>query len=53
VPLTTVRHDKYALGYQAGDLLLKEIGERDTHEHSEILLPPELIVRASTAGAGR
>ena len=51
VPLTTVRHDKYALGYQAGELLLKEIGERDTHEHSEILLPPELIVRTSTAGA--
>jgi LacI family transcriptional regulator len=53
VPLTTVRQDKYALGYRAGDLLLKEIGERDTHEHSEILLPPELIVRASTDGAGR
>ena len=53
VPLTTVHHDKYALGYRAGELLLEEIGERDSHEHSEILLPPELIVRASTAGAGR
>jgi LacI family transcriptional regulator len=48
VPLTTVGHDKYTLGFRAGDLLIDEIRDRDDHQHSEVLLTPELIVRAST-----
>ena len=49
VPLTTVRQDKYLLGQQAAELLLRELREED-HEHSEVLLTPELVVRASTVG---
>jgi LacI family transcriptional regulator len=49
VPLTTVRQDKYLLGRQAAELLLAELRGGD-HEHSEVLLPAELVVRASTVG---
>ena len=51
VPLTTVRQDKYLLGQQAAELLLRELRDED-HEHSEVLLTPELVVRASTVGRG-
>lgn len=50
VPLTTVSQDKYALGYRAADLLLAEILEGTDHVHTEAVLAPELVVRASTAG---
>ena len=49
VPLTTVRQDKYLLGQQAAELLLRELRD-EAHEHSELLLTPELVVRASTVG---
>jgi LacI family transcriptional regulator len=49
VPLTTVHQDKYLIGQQAAELLLRELRD-DTHEHSEVLLSPELVVRASTVG---
>ena len=51
VPLTTVYQDKYLLGQQAAELLLRELRD-DNHEHSEVLLTPELVVRASTVGGG-
>jgi LacI family transcriptional regulator len=51
VPLTTVHHDKYLLGQQAAELLLRELRD-ENHEHSEVLLTPELVVRASTVGRG-
>jgi LacI family transcriptional regulator len=51
VPLTTVRQDKYLLGQQAAELLLRELRD-ETHEHAEVLLTPELVVRASTVGRG-
>jgi DNA-binding LacI/PurR family transcriptional regulator len=51
VPLTTVRQDKYLLGQQAADLLLRELRDED-HEHAEVLLASELVVRASTVGRG-
>jgi LacI family transcriptional regulator len=51
VPLTTVRQDKYLLGQQAAELLLRELRE-ESHEHVEVLLTPELVVRASTGGRG-
>ena len=51
VPLTTVRHDKYQIGQQAAELLLRELRE-ESHEHSEVLLTPELVIRTSTTGRG-
>ncbi|NUR70346.1 MAG: LacI family DNA-binding transcriptional regulator [Hamadaea sp.] len=46
-PLTTVRQSPYRLGETAADLLLDEA--RDRHEHRQVRLEPELVVRASTA----
>ena len=46
VPLTTVRQPKYQLGYTAADLLLSET--QPDHRHRQVLLQPELVVRAST-----
>ncbi|HET9871851.1 MAG TPA: LacI family DNA-binding transcriptional regulator [Propionibacteriaceae bacterium] len=51
VPLTSVRQDRHALGFRAGDLLLAELCD-DAHEHQELLFPPELVIRESTAGVG-
>jgi LacI family transcriptional regulator len=51
VPLTTVHHDKYLLGQQAAELLLAELRD-ESHEHEEVLLTPELVVRDSTVGRG-
>ena len=51
VPLTTIRQDKYLHGSQAAELLLRELWD-DNHEHTEVLLAPELVVRASTVGRG-
>jgi LacI family transcriptional regulator, galactose operon repressor len=51
VPLTTVRQDKYLMGQQAAELLLREL-RNENHEHSEVLLPTELVARASTVGRG-
>lgn len=48
VPLTSIRQPKYKLGYTATRLLLEEITEPDTHQHSHIVYQPELIVRASS-----
>lgn len=49
VPLTTVRQPKYQLGYTAADLLLAE--SDPDHRHRQVLLQPELVVRASTGVA--
>ncbi len=51
VPLTTIRQDKYLHGTEAAELLLHELWD-DDHEHTEVLLAPELVVRASTVGRG-
>lgn len=47
-PLTTVNQNKEELGSIAVKLLLEEILEKD-HYHRQILIPPALIVRSSTA----
>ena len=52
VPLTTVNQDKYLIGQTAADLLLRELRD-ESHEHQEVLLASELVVRASTVGRGR
>jgi LacI family transcriptional regulator, galactose operon repressor len=50
VPLTSVRNPAYELGYEAASLLIEEATEPAGHQHRNVLLEPELIVRASTAG---
>jgi LacI family transcriptional regulator len=47
-PLTTVRMPLFELGSQAVDSLLSEIGGRRA-EDVTVSIPPELVVRASTA----
>lgn len=48
VPLTSVRNPAYDLGYHAAKLLIEEATDNGQHEHRNVLLEPELIVRAST-----
>lgn len=48
-PLTTVRQDPEAIGRRAAELLLRRIQGPATGEPVRLRLPPELIVRASTA----
>jgi LacI family transcriptional regulator len=47
VPLTTVARHPAAMGSSAIDLLLAGCGAAD-HAHRQVLLPSELVVRAST-----
>jgi DNA-binding LacI/PurR family transcriptional regulator len=47
-PLTTVRQDKFGLGYEAAKLLLQII-ENESWVPAPVVLPCELIVRESTA----
>ena len=51
VPLTSVRNPAYDLGYHAAKLLIEEATDGAHHEHQNVLLEPELIVRASTVAA--
>jgi LacI family transcriptional regulator len=48
VPLTSVRNPAYELGFEAATLLIEEATDVGTHKHRNILLQPQLIVRAST-----
>jgi LacI family transcriptional regulator len=47
-PLTTIRIRHHEMGYEAALLLLRKI-DGSAQGETEILLPPELIVRCSTA----
>jgi DNA-binding LacI/PurR family transcriptional regulator len=47
-PLTTVRQDFLQVGRSSFDLLLEEI-ERGSRSSARVTVPPELVVRASTA----
>ncbi|MDA8385841.1 MAG: LacI family DNA-binding transcriptional regulator [Actinomycetota bacterium] len=49
ISLTTVHQPRRALGTQAAELLLAE--EEGTSQPKQILLPPHLVVRSSTAAA--
>ncbi|MBO0899252.1 LacI family DNA-binding transcriptional regulator [Cellulomonas sp. zg-ZUI222] len=51
VPLTSVRQPTHTLGWTAADLLLREAAAGRGVEHQRVLFQPELVVRASTAGA--
>ena len=49
VPLTSVRQPAEAMGALAAELLLEESGEEAaSHQHRQVVLQPELVVRAST-----
>ncbi|MFL6051990.1 MAG: LacI family DNA-binding transcriptional regulator [Actinoallomurus sp.] len=47
VPLTTVRQPREDLGRTATELALAETGDPEGHDHRQVLLSPELIVRES------
>ncbi|MFB6504910.1 LacI family DNA-binding transcriptional regulator [Streptomyces sp. NPDC002466] len=49
VPLTSVRRPAAVMGRMAAELLLEESDDEDgTHEHRDVVLRPELVVRASS-----
>ncbi|MGA4980233.1 LacI family DNA-binding transcriptional regulator [Streptomyces cinereoruber] len=51
IPLTSVRHPSGEIGRLAAELLLKEIellGPEHGHQHTGIVLQPELVVRRSS-----
>ncbi|MEV6400601.1 LacI family DNA-binding transcriptional regulator [Streptomyces sp. NPDC051907] len=49
VPLTSVRQPAVRMGRLAAELLVEETGDRATdHRHRQIVLQPELVVRASS-----
>jgi LacI family transcriptional regulator len=51
-PLTTIKQNKEDLGANAVELLLAEIHAKN-HLHRQVLIPPSLVVRASTAPPAR
>lgn len=54
VPLTSVRQPRQQLGRTAARLLLDEAAADDSHQHSQVIFEPELVVRNSTrATVGR
>lgn len=48
VPLTSVRQPIRQMGYQAAKLLLDHAGGDPEHQHRQVLLRPELVVRRSS-----
>jgi hypothetical protein len=53
IPLTSVRQPRHKLGATAADLLLAEVRGDPDHVHRHVVLPPDLVVRASTDRAPR
>ncbi|GGZ02116.1 LacI family transcriptional regulator [Streptomyces nitrosporeus] len=50
VPLTSVRQPATAMGRMAAEMLLEEADDPDgSHRHRNVVLQPELVVRASSA----
>lgn len=52
VPLTTVRQPTQQMGERAAELLIEHAGGAVDHEHRQVLLQPELIVRQSSVTKG-
>ncbi|MFC1412684.1 LacI family DNA-binding transcriptional regulator [Streptacidiphilus sp. N1-12] len=51
VPLTSVRQPAQAMGRLAAELLLQETGvDAESHQHQQVILQPELVVRSSSLG---
>jgi LacI family transcriptional regulator len=51
VPLTSVRQPAVAMGRLAAEMLLEETADAEGHEHRQVVLQPELVVRGSSLGA--
>ena len=51
VPLSSVRQNSASLGSSAMELLLDEFNAAPGFAHKQLITKPELVVRASTAGA--
>lgn len=51
VPLTSVRQPATAMGRLAAEMLLEETDGHSAHEHRQVVLQPELVVRRSTLAA--
>ncbi|QFG27095.1 LacI family transcriptional regulator [Actinomadura sp. WMMB 499] len=47
VPITTIRQPRRELGWEAAELALAEIREGASHQHRQVVLTPELVVRDS------
>lgn len=47
VPLTTIRQPRRELGWEAAELALAEIREGKAHQHRQVVLAPELVIRES------
>ncbi|HEU5024583.1 MAG TPA: LacI family DNA-binding transcriptional regulator [Spirillospora sp.] len=47
VPLTTIKQPRRALGWEAAELAMAEIREGRSHQHRQVVLTPELVVRES------
>lgn len=52
-PLTTFDQHPYQIGQSAAELLLSQIESNSKRQPQRILIPPELILRGSTAKAAR
>jgi DNA-binding LacI/PurR family transcriptional regulator len=50
-PLSTIAKQKYELGYQAAELLIKRINQEGNLQVQHIVIPTRLIVRGTTAEA--
>ncbi len=49
VPLTSVAQPRHLIGRTAAEMLIAEARERDgTHQHRQVVLSPELVLRASS-----
>ncbi|TDD82948.1 LacI family transcriptional regulator [Actinomadura rubrisoli] len=47
VPLTTIRQPRHELGWEAAELALAEIREGKSHQHRQVVLTPDLVIRES------
>jgi LacI family transcriptional regulator len=51
VPLTTVSWSKEEMGRRAAELILDQMGPHPTGPFRRVIVPPELVVRASSGGS--
>ncbi|TDB90577.1 LacI family DNA-binding transcriptional regulator [Actinomadura sp. 7K534] len=47
VPLTTIRQPRRELGWEAAELAMAELREGKSHQHRQVVLRPELVIRES------
>ena len=47
VPLTTIRQPRRELGWEAAELVMAEVSEGRAHQHRQVVLRPDLVIRES------